>query len=69
MKMKQKRDLYSCMNARFPMNGNKRIYCRKNHILPVSATVLAFEREEPLIYKVCANCPDFEPDIPFEGEE
>lgn len=66
--MKTDRSLYSCMNAHYPTNGGIRLCCKKNHILPISANVMAFKRGAPLICKVCANCPDFDDaDKPLNG--
>ena len=68
----RKRTLYECSNAR--VRGN-RITCRKGYALLKNIhdggiDILRLARGEPLAFKVCQECPDFDSMGPrlFEGE-
>lgn len=57
-----KRSLYQCFNARVESN---RIRCAKGHVLSCrsgdgSLNIERLARGEPLVIKVCQDCPDFE---------
>ena len=58
--MRIKRTLYSCMEARYPTDGepSSLIYCRKGHKLR-RATVWDVKRDKPLTSSACIGCPDF----------
>lgn len=53
--------LYECYNAKV---GGEVIYCVKGHKLGAKAdgTILTIrlQRGEPLVYKACQSCPDFD---------
>lgn len=55
----KKISLYSCMEARYPSDGSRFMYCRKGHKFGKrQGSILAFERGMPLEYSVCQGCPD-----------
>jgi len=55
-----KRSLYDCMEARYPIDRLGYIYCRKGYSLGNGRmSGLWVDRNNPLIITACQNCPDF----------
>ena len=71
MKEKKERTLYQCSHAR--VKGD-RIRCRKGHTLLKKSEdggidILRLARGEPLAFRICQGCPDFDfmgPPLPPE---
>jgi len=62
MKETRKRTLYECSHAR--VKGD-RIYCRKGHPLLArtddgNINIIRLAQGEPLAFKVCQGCPDYD---------
>ncbi len=60
---RKERSLYDCMEARYPSDGSRYIYCRKGYRLcRTGVHVSRFNFGWPLVYKACQDCPDFNED-------